>query len=332
MGLTLTELQPFTEADDKIGSKIVMPSELSSREMMIHARPDVRDRSFFSARVINAQLLQEFKNSAQEIVKGTSNIPQQRLRLKQLLAKFDYKPQPGKEGTIEDLSSNVRLNLILRINVSLVRNYGQWVQGNRPGALKASPALELIRISDRVNKRYWVDRWNHAREVLGNTTTATEAFGDRDDEEINAFALKNDPIWSAISRFGQPYPPFDFNSGMGTRPVGYREAVEAGVMKATDEPIQPKPRNLNEGLESSVEGLDDDLLSVLQAGLSDDVELRGGVLRFKNDSHGLRDRGETVLAFLNEYRSEKATAPVPQESRLRVLGAAVLRSMEAACI
>jgi hypothetical protein len=27
-------------------------------------------------------------------------------------------------------------------------------------------------------------------------------------------ALKSDPIWTAISAFGTPYPPFDYNSGM----------------------------------------------------------------------------------------------------------------------
>jgi hypothetical protein len=32
-------------------------------------------------------------------------------------------------------------------------------------------------------------------------------------------APKGDPIWTAISRFGLPYAPFDFNSGMILRPV-----------------------------------------------------------------------------------------------------------------
>jgi hypothetical protein len=28
-------------------------------------------------------------------------------------------------------------------------------------------------------------------------------------------ARKDSPIWEALSRFGTPYPPFDFNSGCG---------------------------------------------------------------------------------------------------------------------
>ena len=36
-------------------------------------------------------------------------------------------------------------------------------------------------------------------------------------------ALKEDPVWTRISRFGQPWPPFDFNSGMGVEDVSHDE-------------------------------------------------------------------------------------------------------------
>ena len=42
-------------------------------------------------------------------------------------------------------------------------------------------------------------------------------------------ALRNDPIWRKISRFGSPVPPFDFNSGMGLEEVNRFEAEALGV-------------------------------------------------------------------------------------------------------
>jgi len=301
--ITLADPISNAPALDRLTGKPLLPSALNAKEMVDHASPALRERAFFSSRVLNTQLLQEFKNGVESIVKGESNVAQQRLRLKELLASLDYRPAPGTQGKLKDLSSNVRLNLILRMNTSLVRNFGIWQQRNRPGELKAFPALELLRVSPRVNKRAWIERWNEALDFLGDLTTATEAAGDEETDEdgINAFALKNDPIWEAISAFGLPYPPFDFNSGMGTRAVSYEEAVEVGVMKA-DFKQKPAPeRSLNEGLEASMGGIDDDLVKVLEGDLSDDVEFLDGVLRFKNDLRidAMRDRVESVLALMN---------------------------------
>ncbi len=264
------------------------------------------ERAFFSARVANAQILAEFKAGVQAIVDGDSNVAEQRLRLKQMLARLDYRPELGKEGTLEDLSSNARLNLMLRMNVSMVRNYGQWVAMNQPGALLASPALELIRISPRVNKRFWSRRWNSARADLGDATTATLADGGPQSNEINAFALKNDPIWPAISRFGLPYGPFDFGSGMGQREVGYRETVAVGVMKAGDDPIQPTPRGLNTGLAASLATMDEALSQALVQGLSADVEIVDGVLQFSNEGDELRERAVLVLDLIKDVEESPA--------------------------
>lgn len=37
-------------------------------------------------------------------------------------------------------------------------------------------------------------------------------------------ALKTDGIWKAINRFGTPWPPFDFQSGMGLVEIERSEA------------------------------------------------------------------------------------------------------------
>ena len=61
-------------------------------------------------------------------------------------------------------------------------------------------------------------------------------------------ALINDPIWEAISRFGLPYPPFDFNSGMGVAGVSRSDAIKLGVISPNAAPQRPQPRNLNDDL------------------------------------------------------------------------------------
>lgn len=47
-------------------------------------------------------------------------------------------------------------------------------------------------------------------------------------------AIKDDPIWIKISAFGNPFPPFDFGSGMGVRNISRKEALELGVLTETD--------------------------------------------------------------------------------------------------
>ena len=47
-------------------------------------------------------------------------------------------------------------------------------------------------------------------------------------------ALKDDPVWTGISAFGNPFPPFDFGSGMGVRNISRKEALELGVLTEND--------------------------------------------------------------------------------------------------
>lgn len=62
-------------------------------------------------------------------------------------------------------------------------------------------------------------------------------------------ALKGDPIWAAISRFGTPWPPFDFGNGMDVQDVDWNEAAELGVLKEDDPPPKVESKDFNAGLE-----------------------------------------------------------------------------------
>ena len=90
-------------------------------------------------------------------------------------------------------------------------------------------------------------------------------------------ARKDDPIWTQISRFGTPYPPFDFNSGMETRGIGRREAVALGVIGAT-EAVQPKPRGFNDDVEAAAPK-DERLKEALVESMGGAARMDGDVLR-----------------------------------------------------
>lgn len=78
-------------------------------------------------------------------------------------------------------------------------------------------------------------------------------------------ALNDSPIWTALSRFDLPYPPYDYNSGMGRRPVSWDDARRLGLVKPEDAAViaaQGRKRSsMNSGLQASAAGLDADVMA-----------------------------------------------------------------------
>jgi hypothetical protein len=56
---------------------------------------------------------------------------------------------PAEVGSLQDLSSEQRIDLMLNTNVALTRNYGRVVEGNTDFARYAWPAWELVRLEWR---------------------------------------------------------------------------------------------------------------------------------------------------------------------------------------
>lgn len=210
-------------------ARVAIPMPLSSAEIA-RLGNDVTERSFLSARTLHEGYIGEVQKVVGQIVEGQINQATGRLTLRNLLRKLNYQPDPAKRGTIEDLSSDRRLNLVLEHNVREARSYGQYVQNQSDTALLMFPAQELVRVALRQVPRDWPARWRAAGGRL---------------YEGRMIARKDDPIWTSISRFGHPWPPFDFNSGMGVRNVRRSEAIELGVIKRTDQ-VQPTRRAFND--------------------------------------------------------------------------------------
>ena len=240
-------------------AKQVLPTSMSSNELEQLSQA-IRDRSFFSARTTYADYLAEAQRLMRQLVAPhtivdpdtlelraaqpgeTVNAASVRTKMQQYLKQLDYQPDEGEKGTLTDLSSDQRIDLIIDTQTKMSQGYGKWVADQDPEVLDLYPADEMYRqVNSRV-PRDWSARWNEARATLGDATSATVASG----PSGPFIALKNDPIWAALSRFGNPYPPFDYNSGMWVRDADPAEAEALGI---TGKP-KHQTRELNQDLPS----------------------------------------------------------------------------------
>jgi predicted ABC-type ATPase len=288
---------PFSEAIDYQAVKELLPTVLSSKELM-RLPVAIRERSFFAAKVMDARFLQKGANLCDDILNphsvtradGTSAIEgmsmsKARALLKEYQDSIGYTAPEGKAGTIEDLSSDARLNLIVKMNVGFAQGYGQWKQGQSPAVLDEFPCQELYRREDRIEPRDWPARWEEA---------GGEFYGDGGDYGPRMIARKDDPIWEDISAFGIPYPPFDFNSGMDVMDVSRDEAIELGVItEDEDSPDPDEDSDFNDDLETSVQDLEDFLQKPLAESVGPAFELTpDGILKFLMEENEDYEPGE----------------------------------------
>lgn len=242
---------PFKEALEARKVRTVLPTELRSRllGLVSGSRPELLERAMFSAGVIEAEKLQDMDDLIGQLLDGQVNLAEARTELKR---RFGTLGAEVDETDLTDLRSDARLNLILETNVEQAQGYGQWVQGQDEAILDQWPAQELYRAQQSRVPRDWAQRW-------------VEAGGQFYDGRM--IALKNAPIWTDISRFGLPYPPFDFNSGMDVRDIDREEAMALGLIDR-DTRIEPQTRGFADDLAASPEvraqGLRDGLAELLQ--------------------------------------------------------------------
>ncbi len=262
--MIFSEPVSFVEAIASREVKTILGTTLGTEDLSKIA-PEIRERAMFSARTTNEGYLRKINDQIKDLVDGKKDQASVRLELKKSLEELDYRPDAEDRGGIQDLSSDRRLNLVIETNARQAQGYGYWEQGQDEDLLRAFPAQELVRVEERNMHRDWESRWE-------------EAGGEFYDGRM--IAPKNDPIWTDISAFGTPYEPFDFGSGMGTRDISRREAIELGVIDADTE-IDPQSRGFNEDLEIPAGERDDALFEALRETLGAGFELVKGMLRAK---------------------------------------------------
>lgn len=290
---------PWTEAIASRELRAAMPTAAGSAELSAIA-PEVRERAMFSARTADAWYLDQVNKLIARIVSPetirdpetgalrpvrpgeTMDPATARLEMKTMLAKLNYQPDPELRGGIQDLSSDARLDLIVRTNTEMAQGFGNWFRAQDPDALDAWPAQELYRIEQKRQPRQWGQRWNNAISELGGETSAKPVADPM--AQSGMFAVKNDGIWTAISAFGLPYPPFDFNSGMWVRDISRSEAISLGILSPGDPAPEPDQRGFNDDLSTDFSSFAPAIAQALQ-------EILAIPLRNEFDPNQPRDEG-----------------------------------------
>lgn len=206
------------------------PSTRTSAEWE-RVAPALREKCFFSARVNDAEVLGKMRELIGKAVDSSKRNPNEALvsqdkfisEMKSFLASRGYTMGGSK---LTDITSRRRLGLIYDMNVQEAREYARYVRGQDADALDMYPAQEFLRVeSRRVPRTDWPMRWRAAGgKIRGGRMVA----------------LKSDPVWTNLSRFGRPYPPFDYGSGMGVEDIDREEAIELGLLP-DDEPADEIP-------------------------------------------------------------------------------------------
>src|ERR1017187_2874520 len=135
-----------------------IPTDLGHEELK-SVRLAMDERALMLARVSNAEFGNRVLDLSIQVAQGRESNNVARRKLKDLLAQQGYQAAPGKEGTIKDLKSNQRLNLILRMQSSMCFGYAQWRQAQTASVLEMFPAQELYRAYERKEPREWRIRW-----------------------------------------------------------------------------------------------------------------------------------------------------------------------------
>ena len=199
--------------------RIPLPTNLSAAELAT-LPADIRQQALFSARLNLADPLAQIGASVKGILDGDKSLSESRRDIRASLAAAGYEPPEGAAGGLQDHTSRTRLDLILGQNVRFARGYGARAAGMDSDVLEAFPAQELVRVMARRHPRgrgFWQARW---------TERGGKLVGGR-----RMVALKTDDIWTAISEFDLPYPPFDYGSGMGLLDIDRDEAIRLGLLE-----------------------------------------------------------------------------------------------------
>jgi hypothetical protein len=261
-------------AQEDILRKQLITSGLSSEEIDL-VFTGLKRRAFFSARVESVRFLQEAQKQVADYLAANPNIDgaltSRASAISEIMAKAREEGIDTGTGAITDPGSVARAKVIVDTNADLARGYVGYVSGASKGARLAFPAQELIRVEERQAKRDWSGKWKAAG---GNIYSG------------RMIALKEDPIWMEISRFGVPYPPFDYGSGMGVEDVDYDTCIQLGVITEDYKPEGDVVEDFNANVEAQLEfqGEDDPAWQFLKNAYGDQITYKEGRITWQDKS------------------------------------------------
>jgi hypothetical protein len=227
---------PMLDAVAKLDRKTAVTSKLSSAEWARVAL-ELRERAFFSARVESARFLavaqdklrkrlalerEQVGDGKEAFVNRDSFIrDMRRIAVEEGIQTSDA----SGRGTVRDIRSVKRLGLIYDMQTESAAGFARWKMDNDADVLDEFPAYRLGPSTARVPRpeAEWRARWNAAGASVGWQGAS----------RVDLAALKTSPIWSALSRFGTPWPPFDYGSSRMLEDVDRDEAAALNLVSRT---------------------------------------------------------------------------------------------------
>jgi hypothetical protein len=246
-------------AADILRQKKIMPTQLGTAELRA-LDASLRNQSFFSAQTLLTDLLQTYRDRIAGVLQpvpaageATTQFNPAYIRqdIKKLLAEMGYAPEPGQAGTLQDLSSSARINLVVKTNTELAQGQGLWIANQNPVILDEWPAQELFRAESRDKPREWMQRWR----LAGDQTGSPIGTGWTITPDERMIALKNHDIWNWIGSselfddaLDVIWPPFAFGSGMWVRDVDRAQTEALGLL--TPGQAAPAPMDIATALKA----------------------------------------------------------------------------------
>jgi len=284
---------PFEEALALRSVQTLLGTELNSAEMSAVLRllpAALRQRGFFSAGVYDFNILNAFYQALKSQLNRQPGDPSLNNFIRQSLAELNYDPGAAA-GTIHDLTSFARLDVMLNTNLDIAQGYGQMVQS--VAVQDDWPAWELYRSESRNVPRgdpsykgdagiAWLDRFQQSAQAAGDddALACVRKFG-------RMAALISSPLWEHLGSdfddsLGNPFPPFAWGSGMDVDSIIYSETVALGLLDPGEKVVRREIPDLNATLKAPVDTRNQELADALVQSLKDfGVKLDNGVLKFK---------------------------------------------------
>ena len=270
-----TSPMPFDAAVRRLESKTPVATRLNTAELQ-QLGTGVLDRAFFSARVDDIRTVAQMQSRIDDALTLTRRDGGAFMDRSRFIADMRgvLGAAPGDSGQLTDITSAKRLGLIYDFITEDAIEYGRWLARQDPDILAAYPCSELVRIEHReVPRGYRKGPGGKMIEVPEESWPARWEAAGGQFFDGRMIAAKDDPIWIAISRFGRPWPPFDFMSGMGLADVSHRDSVELGVI-APDAPAPaPQAMDFNHNLQASVPDAEPAVLEGFKAIFGDQVDV-----------------------------------------------------------
>ena len=150
------------------------------------------------------------------------------------LIKFMALSAMNEKGASKPFFNDLPNNLIFKSFTHIANCAGRFEQENSPESVEMFPAFELLRVYDREPpETTWAARWQAACVAAGDDR-ANKVFK----KTGRMIALKSSEVWQQLGDgaggyddiYGNPFPPFAFNSGFDVNTIDRFECEKLGLL------------------------------------------------------------------------------------------------------